>query len=90
MKILENFGEIAGICRKIQDNQQFMNNFHRAGKIKKPTSKIVLIWTKNEENIKEKVVIFYQNLYENDFFHNFSLNISWISASSPKVCTQGR
>ena len=38
------------ICGRMQDNQNIINNFHRAGKSKKSAWKDLRVWTKNEEN----------------------------------------
>ena len=55
MKMFENFWRKSSlICRKIQTNQKLMNNFHRAQKFKKATSKILRVWTKDEEKNSRK------------------------------------
>ena len=90
VKMFEKFWRKSSlICRKIQSNQNLINNFHRAQKFKKATYKILRVWTKNEEKIQENFEIFYPKLWKIDFLHNFLLNIYWISASSPKVSTVG-
>ena len=61
MKILLSLLTIDCNCVKqdnqdIQEKQYLMNHFHQARKIKKPASKIVRVWSKNEaifENFKE-------------------------------------
>ena len=66
MKMFEKFWRKSSpICRKIQTNQNLMNNFRRAQKFKKATYKILRVWTKNEEKIQENFEIFDQNLYGN-------------------------
>ena len=53
MKILEiSLRKSSGICRKMKDHQHLRNEFHRAGKIKIPACKTLLVWTKNEENFE--------------------------------------
>ena len=66
-----------------------MNDFDWPGKSKQPAFKTLRVWTKNEENFEnfqENFEIFWsKSLLKIDFFHNFLLNIPWISDSAPKV-----
>ena len=73
-------------------HQDLMNDFDYSGKTKQPAPatacKSLRVWSKNEENFEnfqENFEIFDQNLWKIDFFHNFLLNISWISDFVPKV-----
>ena len=50
MKILEIFG---GIYRKMQDNRDLVNDFEWPAKTKKAACKILLVWTKHEENFEK-------------------------------------
>ena len=45
--------ESTGICRKMQDHQALMNDFHCAGKAKQPACKTLRVWTKREENFEK-------------------------------------
>ena len=55
MKMFERFWRRSSrLCRKIQTNQNLMNNFHRAQKFKKGTYKILRVWKKNEEKNSRK------------------------------------
>ena len=74
--------------------QKLMKYFNWAAKFKQPACKTLRVWTKNEENFENFQVNFEifrtKYLWKIDFFHNFLLNISWISDSAPKVYTSGR
>ena len=78
-----------GIYRKTQDNQDLMNDLDWTGKTKQNACKTLRVWTKGEENIEifqENFELFWsKSLWKFDFFHNFLLNISWISGSAQKV-----
>ena len=41
------------ICGGIRDNQDLMDNFHQAAKIKKHACKTFHVWTKNEEKVED-------------------------------------
>ena len=67
-----------------------MNDFYWAGKSKQPTCKTLLVGTKNEENLNnfKKILRFFDpTVYGKVTFHNYLLNISWVSDSVPKVYT---
>ena len=85
MKIRENFGENRlSFVEEFKIIKKLPNNLHLATKIKKPGRKIFRVWRKTEENRE----IFDTILYGKLTFPQFSLNISWISASTPKVLAQ--
>ena len=51
--MFENFGEMTVLRRKLQDNQDFTNTCHHAGKNKIPDCKILRLSTKNTVNIEK-------------------------------------
>ena len=59
----------------MKEHQHLKNDFHRAGKSKKSASKILRVWTKNEENsekFQENFEIFWsKSLWKIGFFHIF-------------------
>ena len=72
-----------GICRKMQDYQELRNDFHWARKSKQGACKTLRVWTKRRKfwKFSRKIWDFLsKSLWQIDFFHNFLLNISWISA----------
>ena len=75
-------------------HQELMKDFHWAAKGKQPACKILRVWTKNKENFEKFQADFEifssKSLWKIDFFHNFLLDISWISDSSSKVYTSGK
>ena len=77
----------------MQDHQELTNNFHWALKSMQLPCKVLHVSTKNEESfekIQENFEIFWSTALWKWRFSQFLLNISCISASSPKVYTSGR
>ena len=79
LKILKFLGKMTNL-QKIQDHQHLMNNFHRAGKIKKPACKKFRAWTRKDPNSK-KLRFFDPNLYGKWTFFIIFTKFSTISAS---------
>ena len=97
LKWNENFWKfwrkLIAIYRKIQDNQQLMNTFHRASKIKKPACKTLRVFLQERRKfwkIARKFWNYWLKSLWKIHFSLFLLNISGISASSQKVYTPER
>ena len=56
------------ICEEIHENQNFVNNFHQEGKIKKPASKVFLKFRPKMKKILKKILRFFT-----EYFWNFCL-----------------
>ena len=77
----------------MQDHQDLMNDLDWACKTKQLVAKLCAFGLKLKRILKifkKSLRFFDQNLSGKWTFHNFLLNISWISDSAPKVYTFGR